>query len=79
MFQELDVFGALSSDVEDHSKRVLDLLKDLGTQEDEFRVYTGFMEGALNNGPFIPDAGQVAMTRVQFDLVPANGVILSRW
>ena len=79
MFQELDVFGALSSDVKDHSRRVLELLKDLGTQEDEFRVYTGFMEGAVNNGPFIPDAGQVAMTREQFDLVPANGVILSRW
>ena len=79
MFQELDVFGALSSDVKDHSRRVLELLKDLGTQEDEFRVYTGFMEGAVNNGPFIPDAGQVAMTRDQFDLVPANGVILSRW
>ena len=79
MFQELDVFVALSSDVKDHSRRVLDLLKDLGTQEDEFRVYTGFMEGAVNNGPFIPDAGQVAMTRTQFDLVPANGVILSRW
>ena len=79
MFQELDVFGALSSDVEYHSKRVLDLLKDLGTQDDEFRVYTGFMGGALHNVPFIPDAGQVAMTRAQFDLVPANGVILSRW
>ena len=79
MFQELDVFGAFSSDVKDHSRRVLELLKDLGTQEDEFRVYTGFMEGAVNNGPFIPDAGQVAMTRDQFDLVPANGVILSRW
>ena len=79
MFQELDVFGALSSDVEDHSKRVLELLKDLGTQDDEFQVYTGFMGGAVNNGPFIPDAGQVAMTREQFDLVPANGVILSRW
>ena len=79
MFQELDVFGALSSDVKDHSRRVLELLKDLGTQEDEFRVYTGFMDGAVKNGPFIPDAGQVAMTRAQFDLVPANGVILSRW
>jgi hypothetical protein len=79
LFQEPDVFGALSSDVEDHSKRVQDLLQDLGTPEDEFRVYTGFMEGAVNNGPFIPDAGQVAMTREQFDLVPANGVILSRW
>ena len=78
MFQELDVFGALSSDVEDHSKRVQDLLKDLGTPDAEFQVYTRFMEGARNNGPFIPDAGQVAMTREQFDLVPANGVILSR-
>ena len=79
MFKELDVFGALSSDVKDHSKRVLDLLKDLGTPDDEFLVYTGFMDGRRNNGPFIPDAGQVAMTRDQFDLVPANGVILSKW
>ena len=78
MFQELDVFGALSSDVKDHSKRVQELLQDLGTPENEFQVYTGFMQGAVNNGPFIPDAGQVAMTREQFDLVPANGVILSR-
>ncbi len=77
MFQEVDVLGALSSDVEDHSAQVQNLLKDLGTPDQEFEVYTEFMKGAVNNGPFRPDAGQVAMTRAQFDLVPANRVILS--
>ena len=55
IIQQVDVLGALSSDVEDHSKHVENLLKDSGTPAQEFLVYTELMEGAVINGPFRTD------------------------